>query len=293
MLKRLGLLLWLRVALGLALWLGGARTAPAQSHLRRSPPVQHAASAKRGDLLVGLGAAYASNVRVPLLDIDGDLTRIGVADLAFAPADGIVVEFRTDLYRALTVERFGPSPAVEPDEGVADGKSTGSGNVRIIGLFRLLGGAQGLSGGLHLELTIPSGNQREGLGTNTTDVRVSGMASYGDGPLRLTGDVGVAVLEAPLESFEQNDVIVYSAELLLRLSQKHPARLYAGVDGRASTRGRVPIGTEDLGELRVGGDYAIGRWLVDAGAAIGFAGISPEWEANGGISWLVGGRKAR
>lgn len=280
--------IWLAVAC-LAPSLGAAPAAHAQSALRRSPPVQHVAGMRRGELLIGLGASYAPNVRFTLLDLEGDLTTIGAADIAYALADGVLVEFRTDLYRAMTVDRLGASPPVEPDEGLADGKSTGSANARFITLFRLLGRAEGVSGGLHLEFTIPSGNQGEGLDTNTTDVRVSGLVSYGRGPLRFTSDVGIAILEAPLENFEQNDVLVYSGELVYRAWEPFPARLYLGVDGRASTRSRVPIGTEDLGDLRIGGDYAIGRWLLDASVAVGFAGISPDWEVSGGLSLVLGG----
>lgn len=280
-------------ALALVLGLAAAPTTRGQTPLRRSPPVQPVAAVEKGDLLIGLGAGRASNYRFPLLELEGDLVTIGSADVAYAPADGVLIEFRTDLYRAVTVERIGSSPPVTPDDGLADGKSTGSANARLITLVRLLGGAEGLAAGLHLEFTIPSGNQSEGLDTNTTDVRVSGLVSYGRGPLRVTADAGVAILEAPLETFEQNDVVVYSAELLYRGSERRPLRLYAGLDGRASTRQRVPVGTEDLGELRLGGDYPLGRWLLDAGASIGFAGISPDWEIGGGISLTLGRQPRR
>lgn len=274
--------------LALALLLGTAPAAQSQPRLRRSPPVQPVAGVEKGDLLIGIGAGHAGNYRFPLLDLEGDLATIGDVEIAYAPADGVLIEFRTSLYRALTVERIGSSPPVTPDEGLADGKSTGSANLRLITLFRLLGDAEGLAGGLHLEFEVPSGNQSEGLDTNTADVRVSGLVSYGHGRLRATADAGIAILEAPVENFEQNDVIVYSAELLFGVSDHVPIRLYAGLDGRVSTRQTVPVGTEDLGELRVGGDYPLGRWLLDAGASIGFAGISPDWAVGGGISLTVG-----
>lgn len=284
---------WLVGAITLALSLGAAPSALSQPRLRRSAPVQPFAAVQKGDWLIGLGAGHAANYRFPLLELEGDLLTIGAADLAYAPADGILIELRTDLYRAVTVERIGSSPPVTPDEGLADGKSTGSANLRLITLIRVLGDADGFAGGLHLEFGVPSGNQSEGLDTNTTDARVSGLVSYGRGRLRATADLGIAFLEAPLENFEQNDVVVYSGELLYGVSPRIPLRLYAGLDGRVSTRQTVPIGTEDLGELRLGGDYPVGRWLLDASASIGFAGISPDWGVGGGISLSPGRRSPR
>ncbi len=51
--------------------------------------------------------------------------------------------------------------------------------------------------------------------------------------------------------------------------------------------GTIPVGTEDLGEVRLGADVWLGRWLLDAGASVGYAGNSPEWGASGGVSLLL------
>jgi len=63
-------------------------------------------------------------------------------------------------------------------------------------------------------------------------------------------------------------------------------RLVAGVDGRASTRTRVPVGTEDRGYVRVGADYRFGRWLVDLAGLAGYAVSSARWGVGGGVALL-------
>lgn len=259
----------------------------AQNALRRGAAVQPVAFVKKGDLLLGLGAGYAADVSVPLIAVEGNMTRVGTLQISYAVADRVIVELHGDPYLSLTVDTMG-APPIEPDEGVFDGKSTGAGDFGFGFSFLPFGDADGFAAGGRLEFNIPDSNQAEGLGTNTTNIRLTVLGSYGRGPLLITGDFGIAILEAPLENFEQNDVIAYSAEFLYALSPAVPLRLYAGVVGRASTRGVVPIGTEDLGEVRLGLDYGLGRWLLDLAGLVGYAGNSPDWGVNGGVSFLIG-----
>lgn len=137
-------------------------------------------------------------------------------------------------------------------------------------------------------MKLPNSNERKGIGPNTTDFRLGVLGGWARGPWRLTADVGVGILEAPLENFEQNDVLVYSAELLVRVPGS-PLRLYAGADGRASTRGRVPIGTGDLGQASLGADLRLGAWILDGGLTFGYAGSTPDWGLSAGVSrWIAG-----
>lgn len=258
----------------------------AQPRIRRDPSVQHMSVVLKGDFLLGVGAGYEADGRFPLAAVEGDITRLGILTLAYGLADGVLVELRGDAYRELTVDQMG-TPLVETNANLAAGKAGGGGDFRVGMLFRLLGAATGLSGGAHLEFNLTTDNQTNGFGTNSAKLRLSFLGSYGGGPFRITADVGVGILEAPLDNFEQNDVLVYDAEVLYRPSRTRPIRLFAGVDGRASTRGTVPVGTEDLGEVRLGADVWLGRWLFDVGASVGYAGNSPDWGASGGVSFLL------
>ena len=260
----------------------------AQNALRRGAPIQPVALAHKGDLLLGAGAAYGTSVTVPLIAVEGDLTRLGILDLIWAPGDGVILEVRGDAYRALTIDTIGDNPPVPPDEGVADGKSTGAGDFTVGISFRALGGGEGLTLGGRFEFNIPDSNQAEGLGTNTTNIRMTVLGGYASGPLVITGDLGVGILEAPLENFEQNDVVAYSAELFYRFELPARLRLFAGLYGHASTRGEVPIGTEDQGEVSFGADLKLGRWLFDFGGLVGYAGNSPDWGVGGGVSLTLG-----
>lgn len=237
------------------------------------------AEARRGDLLFGVGVAHEADLSFALSGLEGDLWSLGRLTLAYGLAERAVLEIRGDLYRRLAIEERHP-PAVPPGE-VEGGTTSDVGDFRVGLAFAPLERGGWAAGG-RVEVTLPTTNEARGLGTNTTDVRLGVLGSYGSGPVRLTGDVGVAILEAPTETFEQNDVLAYSAELLVRPGPQ--ARLSLGVDGRASTRSRVPEGTEDRGELHLGAELERGLWTADLRVAVGYAERSPAWSVGGGIA---------
>lgn len=259
-----------------------ASSAWCQSSLRRASVVQPLARVRKGDFLVGVGAAVSDDVVVPLLDIRGGLTRISYR-LMYAFADRIVLEVRQDALRTLSVDSIG-MPLVEPDDGLADGKSGGAGNILIGATFGAFGRRDVYALGARFEMEIPSSSEREGLGTNSMGFRAALIGSYATGPWTLGVDVGLAILEAPLKNFEQNDVIVYSAELNYRPPWASRLRAYGAVDGRISTRGTVPIGTEDIGRALLGADFKLGPVLIDLGGGVGYAQNSPDWTLFGGAA---------
>ncbi|MFW6193814.1 MAG: hypothetical protein ACOC83_10050 [Gemmatimonadota bacterium] len=254
------------------------------AQLRRAPDVPYVPDGA-GGLLVGAGAAREAGWRFPLSGLSGDLARLGAATVSYSFAPGAVLHLEGDVVRVLDVEARGPS-RVPLDPDVDDGVTSDAGEVRVGTLVRLLGDARGLSGGLHLRVKLPSSDERKGIGTNATDVAGSAFASWARGGLRLTGDVGVAILEAPTEAFVQNDVVVYAVEALYR-PDGAPAGVALSARGRAATRAFVPPGTEDRGRARLRGELGMGPWRVDAGVTAGYAGTSPDWGVEAGVARVL------
>lgn len=233
-------------------------------------------------------AALAAGARFPLSGLEGDLLVPARATLAFGLADRVVLELRWDAWRILEIDRRTES-AVPLDPGVEDGRTADVGDARFGVLFAPLDGASGAALGGRIEVKLPNTSEKKGIGPNTTDLRLSILGSLGTRRWRLTADVGVGILEAPLEAFEQNDVAAYAAELLVRPSGR--VRISLGADGWASTRGRVPLGTEDRGEAGAGVELGLGPWLLDARLAAGYAGTSPDWTLEAGVGRLLGPRR--
>lgn len=274
----------LPAAVRLAALLVALLPAALRGQLRRAPDVPYAPD-EAGRMLLGAGTGRASGAEFPLSGLTGDLARLGALTVSYSFAPGAVLHVRGDALRVLEVESRGPA-SVPLDDDVADGTTRDVGDFRVGALVRMVGGVRGPSAGLHLGVKLPNSDERKGIGTNTTDVAGSVFGSWAAGAVRLTGDLGVAILEAPTEPFVQNDVVTYAAEALYRPSPG-PLALALSARGRASTRGRVPTGTEDRGRLRLQAELRLERWRLDAGVSAGYAGTSPDWGVSAGVARVI------
>lgn len=237
-------------------------------------------------MLVGLGGGLSGDASFPLSGLRGRLARLGSVTLAYNFAPGAVFLVRGDAVRMLTVEERGTS-AVPLEEEVDDGRTHDAGDFRLGTLFRVLGGADGLAAGIHLEVKLPNSDEMRGIGMNTTDVFGLVFGSWAGGPWRANAEVGVGILEAPLESFVQDDVFSYGAELLLE-PRGVPLRVTVAAQGHANTRDRVPLGTEDQGTAWARLELLAGAWRADTGLGLGYAGSSPGWTLEVGVARVLG-----
>lgn len=278
-----------RVAAGLLLaaaLLPALAPDPARAQARRDPAVVHASSAPRGRLLVGLGAAWGAGARYPVSALEGDLLRPAHLALEYAFADGAVMRVEGDVVQILDIEARGSS-AIGLEPSVDDGRTSDTGEFRVGTTFRVAGGAEGWSAGFGTAIELPTTDQNLGLGLNTTDVFATAWGSHGSPRVRVTGELGMGLLEVPLQRFTQNDVLAYGAELFYRPGGG-PWGLALGTEGHASLRSRPPPGTGEQGALTLGGQYRAGGWLLDAGVAAGYAGGLPDWELRLGVARLFG-----
>lgn len=258
----------------------------ARAQHRRTAAVPHVPDAD-GELLVGLGGSLEEGAFFPLSGLRGDLARLGTLTVSYSFAPGAVFRIQGDVLRVLSVEARDREPAVSLDEGVADGTTRDAGDFRISTLFRVLGRPEGLSAGLHLAVKLPNSDERAGIGLNTTDVYAAGYGSWAAGPVRVNGELGVGILEAPLERFVQDDVLTYAGEVLLR-PEGWDVRVTASAAGRANTRSVVPVGNEDRGRAELGVELLADRWRADLAVRRGYAGSSPDWSVVAGLARTFG-----
>ena len=255
---------------------------PAAGQARRASFVQHAPTIGRGELLVGLGIGRAVGGKYPLAGFEGDLWSLGHVSIVYGLGEHASLSVRGDVWRVLSIETASV-PSLPLDPGTADGTTSDAGDFEIALAFAPLGDASGIAGGALIEIKLPNSDETRGIGPNTTDVTLALLGSWGGGPWRATGILGIGILEAPLESFEQNDVVVYRFEGQYQVTER--LGLSAGLAGHASTRSHVAVGTEDTGQVRLAVDWNTGPLTLDIGLAAGLAGISPDWRWSGGVAW--------
>lgn len=257
---------------------------PAAGQARREAAVQPVAEVRSGDLSLGWGVVYALDGRYPLGGLRGDLFVPARLHVAYGLGPRALFEVRGSAWQILSIDERTDGP-VELEPGADDGTTSDAGDFELSAAFLPIGRTAGWSAGGAVSVKLPNTDERKGIGPNTTDVTISALLSWGGERLRLTGRVGVGILEAPLETFEQNDVVAYAVEALLR--PRDDLRLALGVDGRASTRSRIAVGTEDLGRLRAGAEWRLGAIALDVAVGRGFAGDSRGWSVEAGIVRLA------
>ncbi|MYC88034.1 MAG: hypothetical protein F4X22_07335 [Gemmatimonadales bacterium] len=257
---------------------------PAEGQLKRDALVQPVGLGG-GEALIGVGFTRTANAAFPLAGLEGDLNAFPVLHAVWAIGPHAVLELKGAARKALSIEARDPAPAIELDPSVRDGTTRDVGDFEVAVSLAPLGGPMGFSAGAHVGVKLPNSDETRGIGTNTTDVTIAALFSWGSARWRATGWFGVGILEVPIEPFEQNDAFAYAFEALWDATRNW--RLSVGTRGRTSTRRVSPLGTGDLGEFRATVEWRRGPIAIDAGLGRGTTALSGDWNLRAGVAWTL------
>ena len=99
------------------------------------------------------------------------------------------------------------------------------------------------------------------------------------------GNLGLAILTAPIERFTQNDVLLYGLAGIFRVNEH--INIVSEVNGRANTRsGGAPLGTESLSQFRIGTQIKASNLRFDTAAAFGLTKFSPRTGVTFGVTYV-------
>ena len=139
---------------------------------------------------------------------------------------------------------------------------------------------------------MPNSNQSRGIGTNQINVfgKILVQKKFGSknknnvSRFNTYGNLGLAILTAPLAQFTQNDVLLYGLAGIYRVSDR--LNIVSEVNGRVSTRsGIAPLGTESIGEFRVGTQIRASGLRFDTAAIFGLTKFSPRSGFTFGVTY--------
>ena len=138
---------------------------------------------------------------------------------------------------------------------------------------------------------MPNTNEARGIGTNQINVfgKVLVQKKFGSKRnniprVNVFGNIGLGILTAPLERFTQNDVLLYGLAGIYRLNDR--INLLSEVNGRINTRsGDAPLGTESLGQFRVGTQIRASGLRFDTAAIFGLTKSSPRSGLTFGVTY--------
>jgi hypothetical protein len=239
---------------------------------------------------VGAGVEFLQNAKFPLSGLKGDLTRVGDIRVRTGFASNVELSIEGTLQNFLAINsQTTPSPIPLN----VSGNSTNDFDDYIIATKIKLTNETGAlpAFGIKLGFQMPNSDQAKGIGTNQTNVFGKILAQkrfgrrQGHTPwANIYGNIGLGIMTAPLERFTQNDVVLYGLAGIFRVNDR--INIVSEVNGRMNTRsGGAPLGTESVGQFRLGTQIRASGLRFDTAAVFGLTRFSPRSGVVFGVTY--------
>ena len=244
----------------------------------------------QGAFELGIGVDFYQNAKFPLSGIKGDLTRVGDIRLKTGMSSNVELQIEGTLQNFLAINSQGPSAIPL----TVTGNSTNDfDDFTISAKVKFLNETKNLPGvGLKFGFQMPNTDQAKGIGTNQINVfsKIIVQKRFGKRagktPLaNIYGNIGLGIMNAPLANFTQNDVLLYGLAGIFRVNNR--INVVSEVNGRLNTRsGAAPLGTESIGQFRVGTQIKASGLRFDTAALFGITKNSPRTGIIFGVTYV-------
>jgi hypothetical protein len=236
-----------------------------------------------GAVRAEVGFDFLQDVGFPLSGLRGDETSVGVLNLRMGISKIAEIEVEGAVQNFLDVKSQGVSfvPNLELT-GVNSTHDTGDFALSTKIRFRPPTGKKpGIA--FRFGFIMPNSNQARGIGTNTTNVFAMIALEEQLQKLKLMGDVGIEILEAPNALFSQNDVLMYGAGFSYPVHKR--VNIVGEVNGLYSARtiNTGLVGTQSTGQGRFGLQIFAGGFTWDLA---GIRGLH-KYDARSGFTFGV------
>jgi hypothetical protein len=240
-----------------------------------------------GSLRIAAGIDFVQRARYPVSGLTGDLTRAGVIGISIGLAPNVEVQIEGVAQNFLSINSRGPS-AIPLNVAAGANSTNDIGDFTLWTKIKLRNETAHLpSFGFRFGVQLPNSNQARGLGLNQTNAYgqvLLGKKFGQDGRVNTFGNLGIGILTAPTGLFTQNDVLTYGLAGIVRLNKQFS--LAGEVNGRANTRpGSGPLGTESLGEARLGMQVRASGLRFDFAGIKGLTRLSPRSGLTVGVTY--------
>jgi hypothetical protein len=235
------------------------------------------------------GVDFFQDAKFPLSGLTGDFTRVGDIRVRTGLASNVEFQIEGAIQNYLAINSRGQSaiPLTITGNSTNDFDDfTLSAKIKIRNEGRTMPAL-----GFKFGYQMPNSNQALGIGTNQINIFAKVLMQkkfgkrVGNTPrFNAYGNVGIGIMTAPLERFTQNDVFLYGLAGIYRLTDN--VNILGEVNGRMNTRGGpAPIGTESVGQFRIGTQIKASGLRFDTAAAIGLTQYSPHTGIIFGVTY--------
>jgi hypothetical protein len=243
-----------------------------------------------GTIEVAAGVDFLQNVKFPLSGLRGDLTRVGDIRIrtGFAPNVEFQVEGVLQNFLAIN-SQITPSPIPLNLDG---NSSNDAGDFIVSTKIKLKNETKTLPAiGFKVGFELPNSDQARGIGTNQINVfgkillqKRFGKVTGKQPRINIFGNLGIAIMTAPIERFTQNDLFLYGLAGIYKVNDR--INIVSEVNGRVNTRsGTVPLGTESVGQFRIGTQIRASGLRFDTAAIFGLTKFSPRTGITFGVTY--------
>lgn len=244
----------------------------------------------QGAFEIGAGVDFYQNAKFPLSGIKGDLTRVGDIRLKTGMASNVELQIEGTLQNFLAINSQGPSAIPLT---VTGNSSNDFDDFTISAKVKFLNETKNLPAvGMKFGFQMPNTDQAKGIGTNQINIfsKIIVQKRFGKRAGRtplanIYGNIGLGIMNAPLANFTQNDVLLYGLAGIFRVNNR--INVVSEVNGRLNTRsGPAPIGTESIGQIRVGTQIKASGLRFDTAALFGITKNSPRTGIIFGVTYV-------
>jgi len=236
---------------------------------------------RKGAIEFSSGVEFLQDAKFPLSGLTGDLSRVGVIRFRTGYASNVEVQVEGTLQNYLAINSIAnPTPIPLRIDG---NSSTDFDDFLISVKIRLKDESKLLPGfAMKFGYQMPNTDQSRGIGTNQINVFSKFIAQKRFGTVRneshrtnLFGEIGLGIMNSPLGNFSQNDVVLYGLAGIFRVTDS--VNIVSEINGRLNTRkSDVPLGTESVGQFRLGTQITSGPLRFDAAGLLGITRYSPK-----------------
>ena len=244
----------------------------------------------QGAVEVGAGVEFLQNAKFPLSGLKGDLTRVGDIRIRTGFASNVELQIEGTLQNFLAInEQLAPSPIPLNIQG---NSTNDFDDFTVSTKIKLRNESHSLPAiGLKLGFQMPNTDQARGIGTNQINIftkflmqKKFGKRPSGSPFANIYGNIGLAIMSSPLERFSQNDVMLYGLAGIFRVTDH--INIVSEVNGRINTRsGAAPLGTESIGQFRIGSQIRASGLRFDGAAVFGLTKYSPRTGIVFGVTY--------
>lgn len=242
-----------------------------------------------GAIEIAVGVDFLQKARFPLSGLTGDLTRVGDVRIRQGFASNVELQIEGVVQNYLAIDsQLTPSPI---PLNVTGNSTNDFDDFTISAKVKLFSETNNLPAiGMKFGYQMPNTDQAKGIGTNQINIftkiivqkrfgRVTGKSPRAN----IYGNLGLGIMNAPLRTFTQNDVLLYGLAGIFRLNDR--INIASEVNGRLNTRSDVPLGTESVGQFRIGTQIKASGLRFDTAAIFGLTRKSPRTGVTFGVTY--------